>query len=417
MRTSIAGVGVAIVGLVVGATMSVTAEQAARTSALARATSTFTKDVAPILYKNCTECHRPSMFAPMSLMTYEDARPWARAIKQRVVAREMPPWHADPAHGTFKNDPSLSQKDIDTIVAWVDAGAPRGNESDLPPAPQYPEGWTIGEPDAIFTMTEEYTIPAEGTIPYMYFRIPTNLTEDKYIKAIEIRPGNRAVVHHVIANAQPGGLNPQDERARGRIGLGGTTPNKPGHVYEEGVARRLPAGSDIVLQMHYTTMGVAARDRTSLAVKWATEPPTKVVGGGNAMNVRFAIPPGAANHEVTASRTFTEDTYLTTMTPHMHVRGKDMKYVAYYPDGRQEILLSVPKYDFNWQHSYELAEPKLLPKGTKLEVIAHFDNSTNNLFNPDPTATVRWGDQTWEEMMIGFYGTVVSPVRSTTIQQ
>jgi hypothetical protein len=383
----------------------------------ARATVTYTKDIAPILYNNCTECHRPSMSAPMSLMTYDDVRPWARAIKQRVVKREMPPWSADRAHGTFKNDPSLSQKDIDTIAAWVDGGAPRGEDKDLPAAPQYADGWTIGTPDAVFRMTEPYNVPAEGTIPYQYIRVPTNLTEDKWIQAIEFRPGDRRVVHHIIASAQPAGGNARDERTPGRVGLGGITPNKPGVTFPDGIARFLPANSDIILQMHYTTVGEATSDVTSVAVKWAKNPPQRMVGGGNVLNVRFAIPPGAANHEVRAERTFADDTLLTSMMPHMHVRGKSMTYVAHYPDGRAETLLYVPKYDFNWQHSYELAEPKLMPKGTKLEVIATYDNSTANAFNPDPSATVRWGDQTWEEMMIGFYSTIQPRAPKTTSQQ
>ena len=395
----------AAVLLLVGGTAA-TATAQARTPAAAPLT--FSKHVAPILYKNCVECHRPSMFAPMSLMTFEETRPWARAIKQRVAKREMPPWSADPQYGRFKNDARLSQADIDTIVRWVDTGAAKGDDRDLPPAPSFPEGWTIGTPDVVFTMTETYTVPAEGTIPYLYFRIPTNLTEDKWVQAIEIRPGNRAVVHHVIANAQPGGGNVRDERTPGRTGLGGTTPNKPGIVYEPGTARLLRAGSDIILQMHYTTMGREATDRTSIALIYAKEPPTRVIAGGNVMNVRFEIPPGADSHEVRGSRVLAEDTFLTAMTPHMHVRGKDMIYIAHYPDGRSETLLSVPKYDFSWQHTYELTEAKRLPAGTRLEVIAHFDNSPKNLFNPDPSATVRWGDQTWEEMMIGFYTTVVT---------
>ena len=418
MTKSFAGAAVAVLGLFVAGSVGLAQQQAPRRSSQTTAPVTFTKYVAPILYNNCTECHRPSMFAPMSLVTYEETRPWARAIKQRVVKREMPPWSADPAHGVFKNDPRLSQKDIDTIATWVDAGAPKGDDRDLPSAPQYSDGWTIGKPDAVFTMKEEYKVPADGTVPSLYFTIPTNLTEDKYVQAIEISPGNRAVVHHVIASAQPPGGNARDERTAGRTSLGGTTPNKPGIVYEPGVARLLRAGSEIVLQMHYTTMGVEATDRTSIALIYAKEPPRKLVAGGSLMNLRFEIPPNTDNHEVAQNRVMTEDTWLTTMTPHMHVRGKDMQYIAHYPDGKKEILLSVPKYDFAWQHSYELAEPKLLPKGTKLEVVAHFDNSTKNLFNPDPNATVRWGDQTWEEMMIGFYSTVVpaNPARTTTQQ-
>jgi hypothetical protein len=394
-----------------------TAAQGARAAAPAGAAVTYAKDVAPILFAHCTSCHRASMSAPMSLMSFDEVRPWARAIKQRVVSREMPPWSADRTHGRFKNDPSLSQQEIDTIAAWVDSGATKGNERDLPPAPRYADGWTIGTPDAVFTMTEAFEVPAEGTIPYQYVRIPTNLAEDKWLQAIEIRPGNRRVVHHVIASAQPSGANARDERTAGRTSLGGITPNKPGVVYEPGVARLLRANSEIILQMHYTTIGEAASDRTSVAVIYAKEPPRRMIAGGNILNLRFAIPPGAANHEVSASRTFAEDVLLTSMTPHMHVRGKDMTYTAKYPDGRNEILLRVAKYDFNWQHSYELSEPKRLPKGTVLEVTAHYDNSAGNPFNPDPTATVLWGDQTWEEMMIGFYSTVVPVPGATTRQE
>jgi mono/diheme cytochrome c family protein len=368
---------------------------------------TYAKDVAAIFYKNCVECHRPSMFAPMSLMTFEDARPWARAIKMRVAKREMPPWTADAPAGVFKNDPRLSQKDIDTIVAWVDGGAPRGSDRDMPKAPEFAEGWTIGKPDAIFTMTEAFEIPAEGTIPYQYIRIPTNLTEGRWLQAIEFRPGTPEQVHHIIGSAQPAGGDPNNERTPGRVGLGGITPNKPGVVTEPGIARWLPGNSDIILQMHYTTNGKAARDRTSVGVIFAKEPPKKVLGGGSVITLNFQIPPGADNHEVKGVTTLNNDTTLIAMMPHMHVRGKDMTYIAHYPDGRSETLLSVPKYDFNWQITYDLAEPKLLPKGTKIEVIAHFDNSPKNIYNPDPTATVRWGDQTWEEMMIGFFTTLV----------
>jgi hypothetical protein len=196
------------------------------------------------------------------------------------------------------------------------------------------------------------------------------------------------------------------ENPLGRTNIGGTTPNKPGVTFGDGIARLLRANSEIVLQMHYTTNGTEADDKTSIALIFAKEPPTKMVRGNMAVNLRFQIPPGAPSHEVRAAQRFTEDTVLTSMTPHMHSRGKDMTYVAHYPDGRSETLLSVPKYDFDWQLTYQLAEPKSLPKGTTLEVIAHFDNSANNKANPDPTATVRWGDQTWEEMMIGFFGTI-----------
>ena len=380
-------------------------------------TPTFSKDVAPIFYKSCAECHRPTMFAPMSLVTYDAARPYARSIRQKVVARQMPPWGADPAHGTFKNDPRLTQAEIDTIAAWVDGGAPRGDDKDLPPVPQFVDGWTIGKPDAVFTMEDEFEIPASGTIPYKYFKVPTGLTEDKWIQAIEIKPGARAHVHHVIAFTQPAGqpLNPGG--ALGPTNIGGVTPNKPGLVFEPGIARRLRGNQDIVLQIHYTTNGTAATDRTTVGLIYAKQPPTQLAAGGMALNPRFVIPPNDGNYEVTATQAIAKDTMLTALTPHMHVRGKDMTYIAHYPDGTSETLLSVPKYDFNWQITYQLAKPKLLPAGTKVEVIAHFDNSATNKFNPDPSKEVKWGDQTWEEMMIGFWSTIVDPPATTSTPQ
>ncbi len=367
---------------------------------------TFTRDVAPILYKSCAECHRPSSIAPMSLMNYKEVRPWAKSIRERVVDRSMPPWFADPKHGEFANNPSLSKTEIETIVNWVDAGAPKGDDKDLPPAPKFVEGWTIGTPDVVLSMREEYSVPAQGVVPYRYFAIPTNFTEDKWVQAVEIKPGDRRVVHHVIATLIEGGAGGGDGR-RGRVGgLGGITPNKTGIVYPPGTARLVRKGSVIVLQMHYTTMGEAAKDRTSVGLIFAKEPPQLVLGGGLVMNMRFVIPPGAPHHEVKASTAFQQDTHLIAMMPHMHVRGKDFTYTVVYPDGRSEIILHVPNYNFDWQLTYELKRPLLLPKGTRLECVAHFDNSTRNKFNPDPTKEVIWGDQTWEEMMIGWFTTV-----------
>jgi mono/diheme cytochrome c family protein len=378
-------------------------------AAPADGTVTFTKDVAPILYKSCVECHRPTMFAPMSLMTYDDARPYARSIKQRVVSRAMPPWGADPAHGVFKNDPRLSEKEIETIVAWADNGAPKGDDKDLPNAPQFADGWTIGKPDVVFAMTEDFAIPAAGEIPYQYLRVPTNLAEDKWIQAIEIRPGANAQVHHVLAFTQPAGQPLSPGGALGPTNIGGVTPNKPGLVYPEGVGRMLRANSDIVLQVHYTTNGTATTDRTRVGIIFAKQPPTKIATGGMVLQPRFVIPAYDGNAEVKGMTLLKTDTVVTALTPHMHVRGKDMLYIAHYPDGTSETLLNVPKYDFNWQITYELAKPKVLPAGTTVEVIAHFDNSKANKFNPDPSKDVKWGDQTWEEMMIGFWSTVVDP--------
>ena len=378
---------------------------------------TFSKDVAPIFNKSCVECHRPTMFAPMSLTTFDEARPWARSIKQRVVSGVMPPWGADTPHGMFKNDPRLTPLEIETIAAWVDAGAPKGDDKDLPPAPKFADGWSIGKPDAIFTMDEEFTIPASGTIPYKYFKAPTGLTEDKWIQAIEIHPSARAQVHHVLAFTQPAGSVPKPGGELGPDNIGGVTPNKPGLVFEPGVARLLKGNSDIVMQIHYTANGKEGKDRTTIGVIYATQPPTKLAAGGMAINPRFVIPAGDGNAEVRATLPLTRDTLITGFTPHMHVRGKDMTYIAHHADGTDETLLAVPRYDFNWQITYELAKPKLLLKGTKLEVIAHFDNSTGNKFNPDPTKDVRWGDQTWEEMMIGFFSTVQPPAAAAATPQ
>jgi hypothetical protein len=380
---------------------------------------TFSKDVAPILYAKCVECHRPSGMAPMSLLTYEDARPWARAVKRRTTAREMPPWGADPAIGKWENDPSLTAKQIETIATWVDGGAPEGDKTDLPKAPEFAEGWTIGKPDIILKMPAPFTVPADGTVPYTYITIPTNFKEDVWIRGVELRPTDRRVVHHIISdlvegNGQPFDLKPRLTRdpALKEIpsGLGaGLVPGRLYEAFENGVVRKIPAGSAIVLQMHYTTIGQPVTDQTEVGILVSKEPPkanAKILGGGQMPNLTFVIPPGAPNHEVSAQKTFDRDTYLTNLYPHMHVRGKDVNYKLVYPDGREEVLLSVPKYDFNWQMRYKFAEPKLAPKGSTLVVTAHFDNSKNNRFNPDPTATVRWGDQTWEEMLIGYFGTV-----------
>ena len=329
----------------------------------------------------------------------------------------MPPWGSDQPHGVFKNDPRLTQAEVDTISAWVDAGAPKGDEKDLPAVPTFADGWTIGKPDAIFTMEEEFQIPASGAIDYQYFRVPTHLTEDKWIQAIEIKPGARSHVHHVIAFTQNAGeaVNPGAVLGPGYIG--GVTPNKPGLTFEPGIARLLRGNTDIVMQVHYTTNGTAATDRTTVGVIYARQPPTKLVAGGLVVNPRFVIPANDGNAEVKGVTMIRQDTLVTTFTPHMHVRGKDMTYIAHYPDGTSETLLSVPKYDFNWQITYQLAQPKTLPKGTRLEVIAHYDNSSANKANPDPSKDVHWGDQTWEEMMIGFYSTVVTPPMSASSPQ
>lgn len=385
---------------------------------LAAGTPTFAKDVAPILYAKCVDCHRPGAIAPMSLITFDEARPWARAVKQKVMSREMPPWGADPHIGKFANDPSLSDAEMATIAAWVDGGAPEGNRADTPKPPEFVEGWAMGKPDLIFEMTEPFKVPADGTVPYTYVTIPTNLKEDVWIQGIEYKPTDRRVLHHIISDLVEGDGKPtpkpsltKDPSRKELGGIGGYVPGRQDTMFDEGVARKIPAGSDLVLQMHYTTIGQVVNDRLQVGIRLAKAPPTglRAAGGGSMPNTSFAIPPGDANHEVTAQRKFTTDTLLSALYPHMHVRGKDVKYKVIYPDGKEEVLLSVPKYDFNWQLTYKLAEPKLLPAGSTLMVIAHFDNSTANRYNPDPTATVRWGDQTWEEMLIGYFSTIEAP--------
>jgi len=368
---------------------------------------TFTKDVAPIFYKNCAYCHRSGEIAPMSLMTYKDARPWAKSIREKVLDGTMPPWHADPHYGSFKNDRRLPKRDIDTIVAWVDGGVKEGDPKNLPPAPQFTEGWQIGKPDVVLTMPKEYEVPAEGVVNYQYFLVPTGFTEDKWIQAAEVRPGNRAVVHHVIVFVvgadgarQRGGLF----RQGGFEGLVGTAPGEEPMVLPDGVGRLVKAGSTLVLQMHYTPNGTAQKDQTSVGIVFSRKPIEKAATGGAAMNRWFTIPPGDGDYAVQSTYAFKEDAHIMNLMPHMHLRGKDFEYRLIYPDGASKIILSVPHYSFNWQTRYELKEPVAAPRGSRLECVAHFDNSTKNKWNPDATKSVRWGPQTWEEMMIGFVG-------------
>jgi mono/diheme cytochrome c family protein len=394
---------------------------------------TFTRDVAPILYANCATCHRPGEMAPMSLMTYKEVRPWAKSIREKVLNREMPPWFADPNHGEFRNDPSLTQQQLDTIRAWVDAGAKEGDPKDLPAAPKFSDtGWKFGEPDAVFSLTEEAEIPADGAVPYRYWAVPTNFTEDKYVQFAEIKRGEPSVVHHVIVSVRepdqgalppPGEIragqqrvnpeaarDPQQSRNDQRRGtnpdgmLLGWAPGMSPLTLRPGIAKLVKKGSMLIFQMHYTTNGTAAKDRTSIAFWFAKKPVEKrvITKGITADPRKLVIPAGDPNFESRSSLAFNEDVHLHMFMPHMHVRGKDFEYKLVYPDGKEKILLRVPKYDFNWQLSYFLKEPIAVPKGSRIDCTAHHDNSAGNKFNPDPTITVRWGDQTWEEMMIGW---------------
>lgn len=392
---------------------------------------TFTRDVAPILYKNCATCHRTGEIAPMSLLSYKEVRPWARSIREVVAERRMPPWLADPHYGEFANDRRLSQKEVDTIVAWVDGGAKEGDAKDLPAAPTFSDvGWKFGKPDAVLSMTIEASVPADGVVAYRHFVVPTNFTEDKYVQFAEIRRGDPSVVHHVIVSVREPGQGPLPPAGELNLGAAGNregeartlqqqgqgqtrsqnpdgmllgwAPGMSPLMLRDGQAKLIKKGSVLIFQMHYTTNGQASKDRTSIGLYFAKGPIEKRVITTGAVSRNLVIPAGEPNYESTASFTFKEDSHIVSFMPHMHVRGKDFEYRLVYPDGTSKVLLKVPKYDFNWQLNYFLKEPVAAPKGSRIECLAHHDNSAKNKFNPDPTKEVRWGPQTWEEMMIGW---------------
>jgi hypothetical protein len=397
---------------------------------------TFVKDVLPILQRNCQSCHRPGEAAPMSFIDYKSTRPWAKAIKGAVLSKKMPPWLADPHFGQFMNERKLSEHDINTLVTWADSGAPEGDRKDAPKPVAWIEGWNIGQPDQVFEMPEAFDVPASGTIEYQYVVIPTGFEKDTWVQAAEVRPGNRTLVHHVIAFIRPQGskwladapigkpfVPKRQERSRPRPAnqasgdegssmagtelLVGYAPGLPEQKFLPGQARLVPAGADIVFQLHYTASGKPGTDRSKVGLVFAREEPKQRIVTLTATQARFAIPPGDPNYEVKSQMTLQDDAAMVWLMPHMHLRGKDFEYRAVYPTGETQILLRVPKYDFNWQLAYETAKPILLPKGTRIECTAHFDNSANNKANPDPTKEVRWGDQSWEEMMIGWFGVAI----------
>jgi hypothetical protein len=405
--------------------------------------ATFYKDVLPVLQKNCQTCHRPGEMAPASFLTYEGTRPWAKAMKNAVLSKKMPPWFADPHFGKFSNERSLSEPELHTLVSWVDAGAPAGDPKDAPQPIEWVEGWRIGKPDVVLSMSIPYKIPAAGTIDYQYIVVPTGFTEDKYVQMAEARPGNTKLVHHIIAfvrepgnpwmkDAKPGvpyapkepELSPEDqkkqEEAEAKLPgipfpgdfLVGYAPGTVPQVMKPGQAKLIKAGSDLVLQMHYTANGAAGTDVSKIGLVFSKTPPSERVLTINTANVTFSIPPGAPDTQVNSKVTLQQDATLENFLPHMHFRGASFEYRATYPNGEKEVLLRVPHYDFNWQLTYNLAQEKKLPKGTVIECEAHFDNSPNNRFNPDPNKEVHYGEQTWEEMMIGFFDVAV-PMNTT----
>lgn len=366
---------------------------------------TYTRDIAAILNRRCVECHRPGEIAPFSLAEYEDVVGWEDTIMEVIEDRRMPPWFANPAHGDFRNDARLGEEEKQLLFTWLENGMPEGDPNDLPDPPRFAEGWRMPEPDqVVFATDEPFQVPAEGVVDYQYFVVDPGWTEDRYVAAAECRPGNSAVVHHIIAYLLGPGEEPDAKR---RSMLVGYAPGSPPTVLPDGVAMHVPAGSRLLMEMHYTPNGSTQTDHSYVGFKFAAEKDVKRrLQGRAAINTKFRIPPRTSNYEVSAEYVARQDELLLDLTPHMHLRGKAFRYEAIYPDGTEEVLLDVPAYDFNWQLTYELAEPKTLPAGTKILCTAHFDNSEGNLVNPDPDSEIGWGQQSWNEMMIGFFNVV-----------
>jgi peroxiredoxin len=358
---------------------------------------TYAKDVAAILHSRCADCHHPGTTAPFSLLTYEDASNWSAMIREVVARRTMPPWHADPRFGHFANARRLSQNETETILAWVDAGSPRGDAKAEPKPPTFEEGWRIGKPDVVFKMPETYKVPAKGTIRYKYFATKTNFKEDMWVQAAETKPGNRAVVHHIIVSYR-------DPKSflKAPVWLVSTAPGAEPLVLPPGMGRKIPAGAEIIFQMHYTATGKEEEDCSEVGLVFCKEPPKQSIVNHGIANTKLKIPAGEPNYVVSSSVPALKDAVVLALYPHMHVRGKDFTYYLVHADGKKETILSIPQYDFNWQNTYRFKEPLFVPRGSKIQCVAHFDNSLDNPANPDATREVRWGDQTWDEMMIGY---------------
>jgi Copper type II ascorbate-dependent monooxygenase, C-terminal domain len=387
---------------------------------------TFTKDVQPIVAEKCQSCHRPGEIGPMAFMSYDQVRPWAKAIKAAVATRKMPPWFADPHYGRFENDRSLTQKEIDMIVAWADGGAKQGDPKNAPAPRSWLEGWNISKPDMVIELPVEEKIPAKGEVDYQYILVRPDFKEDVWVQMVEVRPTVPAVVHHAVVFIREPESNwlrgeiepgkpweaPPKRRVAETFGGGSDiltiyTPGMIPDVWRPGLAKKIRAGSDLILQMHYTANGKEAVDRTKIGLVFSKEPPKERVLTLGAVNTGFAIPPGDPEYKVEAKSPHVNSGTLLSFFPHMHLRGKSFEYRLVQPTGETETLLRVPRYDFNWQLSYKLEKPIALVPGSRIEVTAVFDNSPNNPANPDPKDTVKWGEQSWQEMMIGFYDVAV----------
>lgn len=366
---------------------------------------TYSNQIVRIFNANCVACHREGQIGPFTLTSYEDAAGWAEMIQEVVAEQRMPPWHASPEYGHFRNDASLSEDEKELIYKWVAAGAPEGDPANLPEPPQFIEGWQIGEPDEIISMDESFTVPADGVVDYQKFVIDPGWDEDKWLKGIECKPGNSAVVHHIIVYLIPPNVAPTGRAGRVQTDwLGAFAPGLRQELLPDGLARYVPKGSKLMMEMHYTPNGTEQDDRSYAGFIFADPKEVKKeVVWQNAGNFTFAIPPHEPHHEVTSEYMFRQNLTLLSISPHMHLRGKDFRYDLIYPDGREETLLWVPKYDFGWQTTYALDEPIEVPRGARLYCVAHFDNSADNLNNPDPSREVGWGEQSWDEMMFGWF--------------
>jgi peroxiredoxin len=374
---------------------------------------TYSNQVSRILQRNCEECHREGEIAPFSLTKYEEVVGWGDTILEVIEDQRMPPWHASPKHGEFSNARVMTEEDKLQLRDWVKAGSPEGDPADLPEARNYTSGWSLPrEPDFVINMADKpFDVQAEGTVRYKHFSVDPGFTEDKWIKAAELQPGNREVVHHILVFALPAGGRQRSSLAsvNGEF-LAAYVPGHRSPVYDDGMAKLVRAGSKLVFQMHYTPIGTPQKDLSRLGLVFARpESINHVVTTQQASQHRgLVIPPGDDNFRVESkSQAAPSPVRLLAFMPHMHLRGKAFRYTVHYPDGKSEILLDVPRYDFNWQTAYRLTKPKTLPKGAFLRCVAHYDNSEENLNNPDPTVTVRWGDQTWNEMMIGYFDVAV----------
>ena len=391
---------------------------------------TFHKDVEPILQKSCQECHRPGEIAPMPFLTYDQVRPYAKAIKADVLRRKMPPWPADPHFSKFANDRSLTEAEIKTLAAWADSGANEGSKADAPKARKWVDGWNISKPDMVVEMPAAFEMPAKGQVEYQYIVVPTKFTEDKWIQAVEVRPSDRTVVHHAVffirepgskwlEDAKPGvpyvpmatnaGQRFVNTQGAGNDVLTVYTPGMVPDIWKPGQAKQIKAGSDIIFQMHYTASGKDTKDKTRIGLVFAKEPPKERIITTAAINNRFTIPPGDPNFKAEATVPVINPMTMVSLFPHMHLRGRSFQYDLLYPTGESKTILRVDNWSLDWQLSYKLDQPIELTPGMKVKATAWWDNSPNNPANPDPSKEVRWGDQSWEEMLVGFYDVAVNP--------